>query len=149
MKSKPESGDTPTRRVWLCEDRHGSVVGAVYVHVLRTLARQHEIEARKWGHTDTPCLVMLGSTWVSGGGPLRPRSANTGLRYLSFHENTSLYRSLAFLHSICGLSRGKGLETAKVDFTWKAWDPLLREKSHIMFFCKTRTKEVLWVSVER
>ena len=37
MKSKLESGDTPIRRVWLCEDPHGSVVGAVYVHVLRTL----------------------------------------------------------------------------------------------------------------
>ena len=28
---------TLTRRVWLCENPHGSVVGAVYVHVLRTL----------------------------------------------------------------------------------------------------------------
>ena len=37
MKSKLESGDTPTRRVFLCEDPHSSVVGAVYVHVLRTL----------------------------------------------------------------------------------------------------------------
>ena len=32
-----ESGDTSTRRVWLCEDPHSSVVGAVYVNVLRTL----------------------------------------------------------------------------------------------------------------
>ena len=38
VKSKRESGDTPTCRVWLCEDPHGSVVGAVYVHVLRTVA---------------------------------------------------------------------------------------------------------------
>ena len=38
MKSKLESGDTSTRRVWLCEDPHSSVVGAVYVHVLRTLS---------------------------------------------------------------------------------------------------------------
>ena len=37
VKSKRESGDTPIRHVWLCEDPHGSVVGAVYVHVLRTL----------------------------------------------------------------------------------------------------------------
>ena len=37
IKSKLESGDTPTRRVWLSEDPHSSVVGVVYVHVLRTL----------------------------------------------------------------------------------------------------------------
>ena len=37
MKSKLERGNTPIRRVWLCEDPHSSVVGAVYVHVLRTL----------------------------------------------------------------------------------------------------------------
>ena len=37
IKSELESGDTPTRCVWLCEDPHSSVVGAVYVHVLRTL----------------------------------------------------------------------------------------------------------------
>ena len=43
MKSKRESGNTPTRRVWLCEDPHESVVGAVCVHVLRTLISTIEL----------------------------------------------------------------------------------------------------------
>ena len=37
VKSKRENGDTPTRHVSLCEDPHGSVVGAVCVHILRTM----------------------------------------------------------------------------------------------------------------
>ena len=39
---------------------------------------QGEIEATKWGHTDTPRLAVWGSTRVSGGSRLRPCSANTG-----------------------------------------------------------------------
>ena len=37
MESKRESGDTPTRRVCLCEDPHGSVMGAAGIHDLGTL----------------------------------------------------------------------------------------------------------------
>ena len=46
MKSKLESGDTPTSRVWLCEDPHSSVVGAVNIHVLWTLG----------GRLPVPCI---------------------------------------------------------------------------------------------
>ena len=45
MKLKLESGDTPTRRVWLCKDPHSSVVGAVYVHILRTLTWHSQVAA--------------------------------------------------------------------------------------------------------
>ena len=37
VKSKRRSGDTPTRRAWLCALPHGSVVGATSSHVLGSL----------------------------------------------------------------------------------------------------------------
>ena len=39
--------------------------------------REREIEARKWGHTDTARLIVCAPTWERGGGRQLPRSGIT------------------------------------------------------------------------
>ena len=39
--------------------------------------RKREIEARKWGHTDTAHLIVYAPTWERGGGRQLPRSGIT------------------------------------------------------------------------
>ena len=45
--------------------------------------REREIEARKWGHTDTARLIVCAPTWERGGGRHLPRSGITGTQKLN------------------------------------------------------------------
>ena len=106
MKSKLESGDTLTRRVWLCEDSHDSVVGAVYVHVLQTLQQDssYYVWAREFqnfvinmdvdggeGEWSNICWSQSSQTWDSAGGEPSPRIGRPPLplRYLPHKLDTS------------------------------------------------------------
>ena len=53
----------------------------------RTPVRQREIEARKWGHTDTARLIACAPTWERGRGRQLPRSGIT-----DGERSTSVYR---------------------------------------------------------
>ena len=57
---------------WICRLLRASFTRSREKHNSRSWlkSRQREIEARKWRHTDTPRLVVWGSTRVSGGGRL-------------------------------------------------------------------------------
>ena len=46
-------------------------------------SRQREIEARKWGHTDTARFIVCAPTWDCGGGRQLPRSGITDVQLSS------------------------------------------------------------------
>ena len=58
-------------------------------------SRQHEFEARKWGHTDTAHLIVCTLTWERGGGHQLPRS---GITVSKFHFNSNYFQLALSIH---------------------------------------------------
>ena len=83
-------------------------------------SRQREIEARKCGHTDTPRLVVWGSTRVSGGVRVRPRSANTDIDILNLHTHGLVLRRKE-RRFITNIPRNMFLKSIKSDFGLQAY----------------------------
>ena len=90
MKSKLESRDTPTRRIWLCEDPHSSVVGIAYVHVLRTLSHGQTLVLNFPKMRVRFIYVIDASGGLSCWIQLTPSSFSLAFLYLLFPSSRSL-----------------------------------------------------------